>query len=123
MMMNSRAVAPFLLLAACGYAQIGTPGRIENGFDAMLKGNGVMDIHTLEELDETRKHRVGTPSEANVSILDLKAPGRARREYSKGLLFLSKNDYENAERSLKSAVTIYPKFVSAQCSGMRLFRA
>lgn len=113
MTINSRAVAAFLLLAGCGSAQIGTPGRIENGFDAMLKGNGVMDIHTLEELDETRKQRVGTPSEANVSILDLKAPGRARREYSKGLLFLSKNDYENAERSLKSAVTIYPKFVSA----------
>ncbi len=102
-----------VLLAGCSFAQIGTPGRIENGFDAMIKGNGVMDIHTLEELDETRQHRIATPSEANVSMLDLKAPGRARREYGKGLLFLSKNDYEKAEESLKQAVTIYPQFVSA----------
>ena len=113
MMIKPRDVAAFLILSGCGLAQIGTPGRIENGFDAMLKGNGVMDIHTLEELDENRKHRIGTPSEANVSLLDLKAPGRARREYSKGLLFLSKNNYQQAEESLKNAVKIYPQFVSA----------
>ncbi len=112
-MIKPRRIVPFLLLAGFGFAQVGLPGRIENSFDAMLKGNGVMDIHTLEELDETRHHRIGTPSEANVSILDRKASKRARREYSNGLLLLAKNDYEKAAESLKSAVTIYPQFVSA----------
>lgn len=49
----------------------------------------------------------------SVSKLDLKAPGKARREYDKGLQFLNKKSYNEALSHLSEAATIYPSFVAA----------
>lgn len=53
-----------------------------------------------------------TPS-GSVSKLDLKAPGKARREYDKGYQLLMKKDAPGAIEHLKIATQIYPSYVSA----------
>jgi Ca-activated chloride channel family protein len=55
---------------------------------------------------------VQSPS-ASVSKLDLKAPGRAQREYEKGFQFLMKKDLQAAVEHLGNAIQIYPSFVAA----------
>ena len=84
------ALALFASLEFSAFAQ-GRMAGPENNFDVILKQGGIMDLHTLEEVDRNLRNQVATRSEANLSKLDLKAPGRARREYSKGLAaFLKK---------------------------------
>jgi len=109
----SRIISVFALLAGMAAAQLGTPGRISNSFDVMMKQGGIIDYRTMEELDHTRNQQVETRSEATVSRFDLKAPGKARREYTKGLQLLMRNDLENAVDSFSKAISIYPEFVAA----------
>lgn len=85
----------------------------ENNFDVMMRANGVMDMHTMEELDGNVRTQAETRSEAGLSKLDLKAPGQARREYSKGLALFRKKNFQAASESLRTAISIYPEFVSA----------
>jgi len=49
----------------------------------------------------------------SVSVLDLKAPGKARREYEQGYRLLQRKDFDGAVTHLTSAVTIYPNYVAA----------
>jgi VWFA-related protein len=49
----------------------------------------------------------------SVSKLDLKAPGKARKEYEKAFKLLNKKDYQSAAEDLTQAVSIYPDFVAA----------
>ena len=53
-----------------------------------------------------------TPDGA-VSKFDLKAPGKARREYERGLDLLKKKDLPGAAEYFAKAVADYPKFVAA----------
>ena len=53
-----------------------------------------------------------TPS-GSVSKLDLRAPGKAQREYEKGYQLLMRKDSQNALEHLGKAVEIYPKYVAA----------
>src|SRR5215468_905160 len=58
----------------------------------------------------------GTPLQApsgSVSKLDLKSPGKARREYEKGYQLLMKKDLQAAIEHLTRSVEIYPSFVAA----------
>jgi VWFA-related protein len=48
-----------------------------------------------------------------VSMLDLKAPGKAQREYTKGFQLLMRRDASGAIPHLANATEIYPKFVAA----------
>ena len=50
---------------------------------------------------------------AAVSKLDLKAPGKAQREYEKGFQLLMKKDLPGAVAHLGNAIQIYPSFVAA----------
>jgi Ca-activated chloride channel homolog len=49
----------------------------------------------------------------SVSKLDLKAPGKARREYERGYKLLMLKDYKGAAEHLEAAISIYPDFVAA----------
>ena len=49
----------------------------------------------------------------SVSKLDLKAPGKARRQYDKGYEFLMRKDLQSAVEHLTIATLIYPSFVAA----------
>lgn len=53
-----------------------------------------------------------TPS-GFLSKLDLKAPGKAQREYDKGYQLLMRKDAQGAVEHLTNAVTIYPSYVAA----------
>lgn len=106
-------LALFASLELSAFAQSGRMPGPENNFDAMMRGDGIMDLHTLEEVDGNLRNQAETRSEANLSKLDLKAPGRARHEYSKGMAAFLKKDFQAASESLKTATSIYPEFVSA----------
>jgi Ca-activated chloride channel family protein len=57
-----------------------------------------------------------TPLESQsgaISKFDLKAPGKARREYDKGYQLLMKKDAQSAIAHLKIATQIYPNYVAA----------
>jgi Ca-activated chloride channel family protein len=49
----------------------------------------------------------------SVSKLDLKAPGKARREFEKGYQLLLKKDYKGAIEHLAVAISLYSDFVAA----------
>lgn len=49
----------------------------------------------------------------SISMLDLKAPGKAQREYTKGYQLLLKKDFQGAVGHLASATEMYSKFVAA----------
>jgi len=49
----------------------------------------------------------------SLSKLDLKAPGKARREYDKGYQLLMRKDLQGAVEHLTSATSLYPSFVAA----------
>ncbi|HVN17880.1 MAG TPA: VWA domain-containing protein [Dongiaceae bacterium] len=53
-----------------------------------------------------------TPS-GSVSMLDLKAPGKAQKEYQKGYQLLLRKDIDAAIEHLARATAIYPKYVAA----------
>ncbi len=55
---------------------------------------------------------VQNPS-GSVSVLDLKAPRKARHEYDEGYRLLMQKDLQSAVQHLTKATTIYPKFVAA----------
>jgi Ca-activated chloride channel homolog len=52
----------------------------------------------------------------SLSKLDLKAPGKAKREFDKGYQLLMKKDFQGAVEHLTTATTIYPSFVAAHSS-------
>ena len=49
----------------------------------------------------------------SISKLDLKAPGKAQREFEKGYQLLMKKDYPSAVERLTNAISVYPKYVAA----------
>lgn len=58
----------------------------------------------------------GTPLQSpsgSVSMLDLKAPGKAQREYQKGYQLLMRKDTGGAIQHLENATEIYSKYVAA----------
>jgi VWFA-related protein len=85
----------------------------QNNFDVILQQGGIMDLNTIEELNRKGHDQLEAKSEATLSKLDLKAPGRARGEYNQGVLFISRKDYQNAISSLSRAILFYPEFVAA----------
>ncbi len=42
--------------------QLGTPPRLDNNFSVILKQGGIVDLHTMEELDQRRQSQVETAS-------------------------------------------------------------
>ena len=79
--------------------------------DAIQTGQLDLNLFTINTRDENVS-RVQSAS-ASVSRLDLKAPGKARREYEKGFQLLMRKDLQGAVVHLGNAAQIYPSFVAA----------
>lgn len=79
--------------------------------DAIQTSQMDFNIFTLNTRDENGS-LVQSPS-ASVSKLDLKAPGKARREYEKGFQLLMRRDWQGAVEHLGNATGIYSSFVAA----------
>jgi VWFA-related protein len=69
------------------------------------------NIFTINSRDS---HQPGVQSPSgSVSMLDLKAPGKAKHEYDRGYKLLMGKDPQGAVEHLTKAIAIYSKFVSA----------
>jgi len=73
--------------------------------------SGAQTMWSVQNAGDNRSP-LETPS-GSISKLDLKAPGKARREYEKGYALLVKKDYKAAIEHMSAAITIYPDFVAA----------
>jgi Ca-activated chloride channel homolog len=118
-------VAPILVTiwSMCGgtaAAQIvfSTPNGPTNRFGnlATLDSIQTTRIDSNVFLINSQGSASNTPLQApsgSVSKLDLKSPGKARREYEKGYQLLMKRDFRAAIEHLTRSVEIYPSFVAA----------
>jgi Ca-activated chloride channel homolog len=109
-----------LVLVPCAVAQRGAGPSAIGGEVTSQTTMGTVDAHfwgMQYEQSQARQllQQQERPSEG-VSKLDLKAPGKARREYEKGVELLLKNNFEGAVEHLSKAVAIYPKYVAARTS-------
>ena len=71
-----------------------------------------LDLYVAHEDAQNRRGELESLPDS-VSKLDLKAPGKARREYEKGLELLIRKNYASAFEHLTRSISIYPKFVAA----------
>jgi len=78
--------------------------------DAIQGAQMDFNLFTINTRDENGS-LVQSPT-ASVSQLDLKAPGKAHREYAKGFQFLMRRDWQGG-LALGNATEIYPSFVAA----------
>ena len=101
------AVAQVLSLPTVGSGKF--TGAIEMGplQNAQLNSN-LFQINGQNPDNTPLQSRSGS-----VSAKDLKAPGKARREYDKGYQLLMKKDAQSAIEHLKIATQIYPSYVAA----------
>jgi VWFA-related protein len=110
--------ALLLLLVSCAAAQRGAgPSTTDYPHQTTL---GDVDAHFWGMQYEQSQARMQLeqqerPSEG-VSKLDLKAPGKARREYEKGVELLLHNNFAAAVEHLLKAIAVYPKYVAAHTS-------
>ncbi|MGA8432920.1 MAG: VWA domain-containing protein [Candidatus Sulfotelmatobacter sp.] len=79
--------------------------------DAIQSAQMDFNLFTINSRDENSP-LAQSPS-ASISKLDLKAPGKARREYEKGFQLLMGKDPKGAIEHLGNATEIYPSFVAA----------
>ncbi|MGA2695631.1 MAG: VWA domain-containing protein [Terriglobales bacterium] len=87
-------------------AGMGAPGG-NIPFDSSLLNSTMLNRQAERDLSPLENPTI------SVSKLDLKAPGKARHEYDKGVLLLNRKDYQGALDHLTAAITIYPDFVAA----------
>jgi tetratricopeptide (TPR) repeat protein len=85
---------------------------------ADLSGYASSTIHldqtmTNSDVGIIMLHSRGKKAEGMVSVASLEVPSKARREYEKGSELLEKGDPAGAEKSLRKAIDMYPKFAEA----------
>ena len=88
-----------------------TGGGINTVTSIGLVEETMMD-HNLWMINSQNRSPLESPS-GSLSKLDLKAPGKARREFDKGYQLLLRKDHQGAVAHLTTATSIYPSFVSA----------
>jgi Ca-activated chloride channel family protein len=114
-MANHSSLRVFLLfLSAAASAQnVGLPGSASSTFSTSYRQVQPIDMNqNLWLLNTQDRTPLESPNDS-VSKLDLKAPGKARREYEKGYQLLMRKDHQGALTHLTTATSIYPSFVAA----------
>src|SRR5581483_6093067 len=86
-------------------------GNALGSIDAIQRGRMDFDILTINGSNRDRTP-LQSPS-GSVSALDLKAPGKAQREYHKGYQCLQRKDLQGAVEHLTKAIDLYSSFVAA----------
>jgi hypothetical protein len=124
---SSLLLLVFIFLFADAFAQRGVPNPANTppAGNSPLEGMGVSPILTsdahffflaMEGQEARERHDQQEQPSEGVSMLDLKAPPGAKREFEKGVSLLFKKDLDGSVQHLSKAVTIYPKFVAAHNS-------
>jgi tetratricopeptide (TPR) repeat protein len=75
-----------------------------------LAGRDVNDMGDIGTLVLTK---IGGVEGNSISVVSLKAPDKARKEYEKALEDYQKKKYDDAEKRLAKAVEIYPQYATA----------
>jgi VWFA-related protein len=118
--MLRKSLFSFILAALVSYgahAQVLSFPTFGPNYTNALAGDAVetarmdFDVFTING-QNTGSTPFQTPSGA-ISQLDLRAPGKAVKEYTRGYQLLLKKDYQGAVEHLEKATDIYPKFVAA----------
>lgn len=106
----------FLLLCCTATAQVlnfPTSAINSNAMSVDAIQGSQMDFNNLFTVN-TRDEN-GSPVQSltvSVSQLNLKAPGKAHREYAKGFQFHMRRDWQGGLAHLGNATEIYPSFVA-----------
>lgn len=111
----SSAFAQVMSIPSSGFGSIDT--TVALGGSSIMPGLTSVEQMTNNLWAITGAGRNRSPLEnpsGALSKLDLKAPGKARKEYSKGYQLLMQKDYAGAVEHLTEAISQYPKFVAAQ---------
>jgi VWFA-related protein len=118
-MFRRTLLSGFLLILLCcaATAQVltipGSTDRFGNAFALDAIQSAQMDFNFLTINSQSPSTTpLQTPS-GSVSKFDLKAPGKAQREYLKGYQLLLRKDLDGAVEHLVRATTVYPQFVAA----------
>lgn len=118
-MFRRNILAGIFLTISCAVAsaQVLTIPQSTNRFGSAFSLDGIQsakmdsDFFTINSRNGSLSS-LQTPS-GSVSMLDLKAPRKAQKEYEKGYQLLLRGDFEAAMQHLAKATTIYPKYVAA----------
>jgi Ca-activated chloride channel family protein len=113
----------FLLLSALSLAQVlSFPSTPASGMSYMPATASALNLVQSTILDgnlflinSQNRSPLESPS-GSLSKLDLKAPGKAKREFEKGYQLLLQKNFQGAVEHLKNATSIYPSFVAAHNS-------
>ncbi len=106
--LSSLAVAQVMSIPSSGFGDIGM-GPIGLG----MISSEQMTNNFFSMQANMRNLTFGTSPSSSISELDLKAPGKARREYDKGYQLLMQKNYQEAVEHLSKATAIYANFVAA----------
>lgn len=71
------------------------------------------DFSDMGSVGNITLHRMGGVEGTSISITSLKAPDKARHEYSKALESYQKKKYPDAEKHLAKALELYPQYATA----------
>ncbi len=85
---------------------------VEQRVDVGFEGSAPGVIITLRKARTTPVEREGS-SGYTVSVHDLKVPGKARHEYTKGVERLQKNDAQGSLEHFKEATNAFPNYYEA----------
>jgi Ca-activated chloride channel homolog len=111
-------VVLFLLVSSLSFAQnLSFPSSPGGATTAMA--DSALNLVQTTMMDgnlftiNTQNHSPLEAPNGSLSKLDLKAPGKAKREYDKGYQLLMRKDLQGAVDRLASATSIYPSYVAA----------
>ena len=105
------SIFPLSCAASGQVINISTPGDRFGPLDAIQTTRMEFNMFLIGSRDP-HSTDLQSPTGA-VSRLDLKSPGKARREYEQGYRLLVRKDPQGAVGHLTKSIAIYPKFVAA----------
>ncbi len=113
-------VAQFFWTVAAGTttAQVFSAPASTNRFGTMTSLDAIQTTRIDSNLFLINSPNAGTNSplqapSGSISKLDLKSPGKARREYEKGYQLLMRKDLQASIAHLTKSIAVYPNFVAA----------
>ncbi len=105
------SVLPLTCVATAQMFTVGAPGDRYAPFDAAQSAQIQFNMFLVGSRN-AQTTDLQSPS-GSISRLDLKAPGKARREYEQGFKLLMRKSLDGAVDHLTRAIALYPKFVAA----------
>jgi Ca-activated chloride channel homolog len=110
---SSLRIVLLFLSSAAAAQSFGLPGSASPTFSMPYRSLQSIDVNENLWLVNGQDHSPLESPNGSLSKLDLKAPGKARREYEKGYQLLMRKDHQGALEHLITATSIYPSFVAA----------